>query len=78
MGETRGVASPKKVGESENIFYAGEQKKLQYTYMGHTPLYIKKLFQRICANLRRGLNISGGPDPPIPPVATPLGETIMI
>ena len=58
-----GVASPKKVGRSENIFYAGEQKKLQYTYIYTPPPIYQKLFQRICANLRRGLNISGGSGP---------------
>ena len=33
--------------------------------MGPPSIY-KKTFQQICANLRRGLNISGGPNPPIP------------
>ena len=65
-----GVASPKKVGGPNNFFLLVSSKTLQYTCMGHPP-YIN-IFQRICANLRRGLNRSGGPDPPIPPVATPL------
>ena len=37
-----------------------------------SPPYVKKTFQRICGNPKRGLNRSGGSGPPIPPVATPL------
>ena len=33
---------------------------------GDPPVY-KNNCQRICANLRRGLNVSGGPDPPFLP-----------
>ena len=77
VGSAKGGArqwrrQPKKVGGPNHFSLLVSSKELQYTYMGY-PLYIKKTFQRICANLRRGLNISGGPDPPIPPVSTPLG-----
>ena len=48
-----------------------------HTYLHGAPIPVyKTTFQRICANLKRGLNISGGgADPPIlcgAPVATPL------
>ena len=43
-------------------------RKLQYIHTHWTPLYVKINFQRICANLKRSLNISGeGSEPPIPP-----------
>ena len=68
-----GVASPKKVGGPNHVSsLVSSNLKLQYTYMGYPPI-CEKTFQRICANPKRGLNRSGGgPDPSIPPVATPL------
>ena len=45
------------------------------SYNIHTwnPLPYKKKIQRICANLRRGLNVSGGGGGRTQPAATPLG-----
>ena len=58
-----GVTSPKKWGYEQFVF-AGAQSKSLYTYMEHL-LYIKKTVQRICTNLKRGLSIRGGLNPPI-------------
>ena len=54
------VASPaqKKVGV-RNFFLCWRAVKFTI-YMHGTPPIYKKTFQRICANLRRGLNRSGG------------------
>ena len=74
--EARGaVASPvqKKCGGTKKFSFLVSSKSYNI-HTWDTPRYKKKTFQRICANLKRGLNISGGPDPPIRPfpVATPL------
>ena len=45
--------------------------------MVHPPLYQQQTFNLFCANLKKGLNISGGPEPPIP-VATPLSLPFLL
>ena len=53
------MATPaQKSGDSNNFSMLVSNKKLQYTCMGHPPIY-KTNFQQICTNLRRGLNRRG-------------------
>ena len=51
------VSKKKKKWGSEPFFSVNEQYKLHYTYM--VP-HMKKTFQRICIERKRGLNISEG------------------
>ena len=54
--------------------FAGEQYKVTI-YIHGTPYINKKLFQRFCADLKRGLKFSGGVRThPFPPVVMPLEE----
>ena len=58
-----GVANSKKLGESKQIFFPGEQYKVTIYNLyihGTPPLNQQKNFQQFCANLKRGLNLSGG------------------
>ena len=68
-----GVASPKKVGGPNHVSLLVSSKSYNIHTWG-TPLYVKKTFQRICANPKRGLNRrgGGGVQTPHSPVATPL------
>ena len=57
------VASPaQKTWGTEQFFFAGKS----YNLHTHGTPYILRTVQRICSNLKIGLNISGGPDPPFP------------
>ena len=60
---------PQKVGGPNHVSLLVSSKSNNIHTWG-TPPYVKKTFQRICANPKRGLNRSGGVR--IPPVATPL------
>ena len=58
---------PPKSGGSEPCFFAGEQWKLQYTYMGYPPICEKILFNGFALIPRGVWTEVGGPDPSIPP-----------
>ena len=58
-GSDSGVASPKKVGGPNHVSLEVSSKSYNIHTWG-APLYVKKTFQRICANPKRGLNRSGG------------------
>ena len=67
-----GVASPKKVGGPNNFSLLVSSKKLQYTCLGPPPPIYKTLLNGF-AQISGGVWTEvGGPDSPIPPVATPL------
>ena len=57
---------PQKSGGPNHVSLLVSSKSYNIHTWG-TPLYVKKTFQRICDNPKRGLNRSGGPDPSIPP-----------
>ena len=68
-----GIAIPKKWEGVRTIFLCCLAVKSYNIHVHGTHLSInRKTSQRICANLRRGLNISGGSGPNPFPVATPL------
>ena len=56
-----GVTSPKKVGGPNHISLLVNSKS--YNLHAWDPPISKKTFQWICANLRRGLNRTGGSGP---------------
>ena len=66
-----GVASPKKWGGPNNYSLLMSSKKLQYTSMGHPPIYKTLLngFAQISGGVWTKVGVR---TVPIPPVATPL------
>ena len=63
-GECSGIGSSKRLGPKDCFSPGRNGKKLKYTYLLFQPIYqqkrFKQYFQRLCANLKLGINISGG------------------
>ena len=60
------MASPAPKSWGPNNFSLLYEQSNVSIYMPGTPYIYINTFHRICANLKRDLNVSGGPNPPIP------------